>query len=112
MPAVARAYKFDDLEADVGSIEEVAKECFDCDIDNRRAVGAMLKKLGLAKAPKNISTMMKAACKTCEGSGKQKLAAAEIAKELAESKRKPVSQWGTKKVSAGDDDDSDLSLEG
>lgn len=72
MPALARSYTFDEIEADLTLVEKATKECFVCDPDNPRAL------------PRH-------SCTRCGGTGQEPIAAAEIAKELMENRRKPKS---------------------
>jgi hypothetical protein len=73
MAALARVFRIDEIEEDPSLVEGATKLCFDCDPDN----------------PKSGD---RATCKTCNGTGQQALAAAEIAKELKASKRRPTSE--------------------
>lgn len=70
MPALARAFRFDEIEADLTLVEHATKECFLCDPDNPRCV------------PRQT-------CERCGGTGQEPLAAAAIAKELIENRKKP-----------------------
>ena len=115
MAALARAFKIEEIEDDPSVVEGATKECFDCDVDNPKAVAALMRKLKLdpCRRPNNIADMLRAACQTCGGTGQQVLAAAEIAKELKASKRTPLGDGNddlsTRKASrrkkAVDDDD-------
>ena len=38
MPALARAFTFEEIEADLTLVEGATKECFTCDPDNPRSI--------------------------------------------------------------------------
>jgi rRNA maturation endonuclease Nob1 len=80
------AVAFKDIEADFSIVDGVTKECYGCDPDNPRAVPR-----------KN--------CQSCGGSGRQPLAAREIAEELSATKT------GAASASPSLDDSDDLMLE-
>lgn len=96
MAALARAFKIEEIENDPSLVDGATKDCFDCDLDNPLRVD-------------------RATCKTCEGTGQEPLAIAEIVKELKASKRqKPNavedyaesrSRTRSKKIKPVDDDD-------
>lgn len=121
MAALAHALKIEDVEKDPTLVEGITKDCFDCDLDNPKAVAKLMKKLGLGERPANFADMLRAACQTCSGSGQQPLAVAGIAEELKRSKREEFAKDGdggdevgkqrNKKRKVKDDDDSDLYLE-
>jgi len=71
MSALARAIKITDIEEDETLVEKATKECSGCDPDNPKAV-------------------KRENCKICKGTGRQPLAALEIARELRASKKKPA----------------------
>lgn len=115
MAALARAFKIEEIEEDPSLVEGAMKDCFDCDIDNPKAVAKLMRKLGLGERPSNFADTLRAACTTCNGTGQQPFAAADIAAELKASKRTPtgndeVSSKRRSKRKASDDDD-DLFLE-
>lgn len=65
--SLAFAVKFSELEADLTLVSGETKECYDCDQDNPRAV-------------------LRETCASCGGTGRQPLAASEIADELRTTK--------------------------
>lgn len=70
MSALARAFTFNEIEADLTLVEKATKECFACDLDNPKAV------------PRH-------GCKSCGGTGHEPIAAADIARELLENRKRP-----------------------
>lgn len=88
--SLACAIRIEDLEADESLLNGATKACFDCDLDNPRRV-----------------TQEK--CTTCCGTGRQELAAKEIAIELRASKSE--SQKGSEGGKSRLVDEDDLYLE-
>lgn len=84
--SLAFAVKITDLEEDESLLDATTKTCFDCDLDNPRRVPQQ-------------------SCQTCRGTGRQALAAKEIAVELRASKREGD------KASSRPVDEEDLYLE-
>jgi hypothetical protein len=86
----AFAFKIEEIEADASLVAGATKECFDCDPDNPRAV------------PRK-------SCRTCGGSGRQELAASQIAEELIAAQN----ETDTPDEGGGDNgsEDSDLYLD-
>ena len=125
MAALAQALRIEDVEKDPTLVEGITKDCFDCDLDNPRAVAKLMRKLGLGERPANFADMLRAACQTCSGTGQQPLAAASIAEELKRSKREEFAKDGDdggggdevgkqrskKRKVKDEDDDADLYLE-
>lgn len=86
----ALAFKFDEIEADASLVADATKECFDCDPDN----------------PRGVPTDK---CATCGGTGRQALAAAQIAEELGAARAGTDGGDGAPKekpsADGGDDDE-------
>lgn len=65
--SVALAFKISDIEQDQTLVDAVTKECEGCDPDNPRAVA-------------------RDKCKLCGGTGRQALAAGDVAREISAAK--------------------------
>jgi len=87
----ALAFTIEEIEADPSLVAGATKECFDCDPDNPRAM-----------APDK--------CTTCGGTGRQALAATQIAEELTAARNADDgdgSAGGGRNYGSDDENDSD-----
>jgi hypothetical protein len=87
MNALARTYSLKEIEADLSIVEDATKECASCDPDSPKAVP-------------------RSKCKVCGGTGRQKLAAIAILKELNSSEAEEEDQ-----IPEGDEYEEDEYLE-
>lgn len=95
MPALARVYDLREIEEDPSVVEGTTKECSGCDPDSPTSVPRI-------------------SCKTCGGTGREKLAILEIMAELKQSELdgEPTYENDETGGAIDEDDDPSLYLEG